>query len=109
MTPDVADHIDCRPRCSNNSTFPKSRAGHFRLCKSSHKRRNYLFVGSDSGAERAAALYSLVGAAKLNGMDPEAYLRHVLERIADHPITRIKELLPSNVATEIPLPIDRAE
>jgi transposase len=57
-------------------------------------RKNYLFAGSDAGGEHAAALYSLIGTAKLNGIDPEAYLRHVLERIADHPITRINELLP---------------
>jgi len=60
-------------------------------------RRNYLFLGSDAGAERAAAIYALIGTAKLNGIDPEAYLRHVLERIADHPSNRIDELLPWNV------------
>ena len=57
-------------------------------------RKNYLFAGSDAGGERAAAIYSLLGTAKLNGLDPEAYLRTVLERIADHPINRIEELLP---------------
>lgn len=57
-------------------------------------RRNYLFAGADSGGERAAAIYSLIGSAKLNGVDPEVYLRHVLGRIADHPINRIDELLP---------------
>jgi transposase len=61
-------------------------------------RKNYLFAGSDAGGERAAALYSLIGSAKLNGVDPEAYLRHVLTRIADHPINRIAELLPWNVS-----------
>jgi transposase len=61
-------------------------------------RKNYLFAGSDSGGERAAAIYSLIGSAKLNGLDPEAYLRDVLPRIADHPINRIAELLPWNVA-----------
>jgi hypothetical protein len=60
-------------------------------------RKNYLFAGSDSGGERAAAIYSLIGAAKLNGLDPEGYLRVVLERIADHPINRISELLPWNL------------
>ena len=59
-------------------------------------RKNYLFAGSDTGGERAAALYSLIGTAKLNGYDPEAYLRYVLERVADHPINRINELLPWN-------------
>ena len=57
-------------------------------------RKNYLFMGSDAGGERAAAIYSLVETAKLNGLDPEAYLRDVLGRIADHPINRIEELLP---------------
>jgi transposase len=63
-------------------------------------RKNYLFAGSDSGGERAAAIYSLIGTAKLNGADPEAYLRMVMERIADHPISRIGELLPWNTVTE---------
>ncbi|HYI96226.1 MAG TPA: IS66 family transposase [Bryobacteraceae bacterium] len=60
-------------------------------------RKNYLFAGADSGGQRAAAMYSLIGSAKLNGVDPEAYLRSVLTRIADHPINRINELLPWNV------------
>ena len=61
-------------------------------------RKNYLFCGSDAGGERAAAIYGLIGTAKLNDIDPDAYLRYVLERIADHPIHRIDELLPWNVA-----------
>ena len=60
-------------------------------------RKNYLFAGSDSGGERAAAIYSLLGSAKLNGIDPAAYMTAVLRRIADHPITRIGELLPWNL------------
>jgi len=60
-------------------------------------RKNYLFAGSDAGGERAAAIYSLLGSAKLNGIDPEAYLSLVLRRIADHPINRITDLLPWNL------------
>jgi transposase len=65
-------------------------------------RKNWLFAGADSGGERAAAMYTLLGTAQLNGLDPEAYLRHVLERLADHPINRIEQLLPWNVAAETP-------
>jgi transposase len=57
-------------------------------------RKNYLFCGSNAGGERAAAIYSLLGPAKLNGLDPELYLHQVLERIADQPISRIADLLP---------------
>jgi transposase len=59
-------------------------------------RKNYLFAGSDTGGERAAAIYSLIETAKLNGLDPEAYLRDVLNRIPDHKINRVAELLPWN-------------
>lgn len=64
-------------------------------------RKNYLFAGADSGGERAAAMYSLIETAKLNGIDPEAYLRHVLSHIAEHPVNRIDELLPWNVDSQI--------
>jgi transposase len=60
-------------------------------------RKNFLFMGADSGGERAAAMYSLIGTAKLCGIEPEAYLRHVLTHIAEHPINRISELLPWNI------------
>ena len=63
-------------------------------------RKNYLFAGSNAGGERAASIYTLIGTAKLNGLDPEWYLRQVLNRIADHPINRIHELLPWNLNTD---------
>jgi len=63
-------------------------------------RKNFLFAGADSGGERAAAIYSLLETAKLQGLNPEAYLRHVLERIAEHPINRIDELLPWSVVAD---------
>ena len=65
-------------------------------------RKNYLFAGSDRGGERAAAIYSLIGTAKLNNLDPEKYLRDLLSRIADHPINRVEELLPWNLPTDRP-------
>ena len=61
-------------------------------------RKNYLFAGSDGGGESAAAIYTLIGTAKLNGLNPESYLRNVLSRISDHPINRIGKLLPWNLA-----------
>jgi transposase len=59
-------------------------------------RKNYLFAGSDAGGRRAAAIYSLIESAKLNGLNPQHYLADVLARIADHPARRIAELLPWN-------------
>jgi transposase len=58
-------------------------------------------MGADSGRERAAAMYSLIGTSKLGGLDREAYLRHVLTHIADHPINRVDELLPWCVAVSL--------
>ncbi len=57
-------------------------------------RKNWLFAGSDKGGQRAAGILSLIETAKLNGLDPEAYLRTVLARIADHPARQIADLLP---------------
>jgi transposase len=61
-------------------------------------RKNYLFAGSDSGGRRAATVYTIIETARINGLDPEAYLADILARIADHPASRIDELLPWNWA-----------
>ena len=60
-------------------------------------RKNWLFAGSDSGGEHAAVLYSLIGTCRLNGIDPEAYLRHILSVLPEWPSNRVDELLPWNV------------
>ncbi|EKL33347.1 transposase IS66 family protein [Vibrio cholerae HE-40] len=60
-------------------------------------RKNYLFAGSVAGGERAAVLYSILGTAKLNGINPNDYLTAVLKRIGNHPINRIDELLPWSI------------
>jgi transposase len=65
-------------------------------------RKNWLFAGSDDGGERAAAIYTLLGTAKLNGLNVEAYLRHVLEKLPDLPADRVEELLPWVVAAQLP-------
>ena len=59
-------------------------------------RKSWLFCGSDRGGRRAAAMYSLIVTAKMNGVDPEAWLADVLSRIAGHPAHRLDELLPWN-------------
>ena len=60
-------------------------------------RRNFLFLGSDAGGERAAILYTVLESAKPNGLDPQAWLSDVIDRLANgHPINRLGELLPWN-------------
>jgi hypothetical protein len=58
-------------------------------------RKNWLFAGSDAGAERAAIIYSLIASCKLSEIDPFEYLRDVLERVSTHPASKIAELTPS--------------
>jgi transposase len=60
-------------------------------------RKNWMFAGADSGGERAAVMYTIIETAKLTGLDPEAYLRSLIARIADHPAKRIADLLPWNI------------
>jgi hypothetical protein len=62
-------------------------------------RRSWLFAGSDRGGERAALMYTLIVTAKMNDVDPQAWLADVLARIAEHPARRLDELLPWNWKT----------
>lgn len=64
-------------------------------------RKNYLFMGADTGGERAAIIYSLIGTCLLNRIDPYGYFRYVMERIAQHPVNRVDELLPWAVASAL--------
>jgi len=65
-------------------------------------RKSWMFCGSDRGGRRAAAMYSLIVTAKMNGVDPQAWLADVLARIATHPAHRLDELLPWNWAPKAP-------
>jgi len=65
-----------------------------RSCESSHERKNWLFAGSERAGQRAAAVQSLIQSARLNGLDPYAYLKDVLERLPTHKASAIEELLP---------------
>ena len=66
-------------------------------------RKNFMFLGSDAGGERAAVVYTLAETAKLNGLDPEAYIAAVLDRLArGHTINRLDDLLPWNIRLEGP-------
>jgi transposase len=64
-------------------------------------RKNYLFMGADSGGHRAAALYTLIATAKLNDLDPTLYLRTILAQLPEHPINQIKQLLPWNILASL--------
>ncbi len=72
-------------------------------------RKHYRFAGADTGGDRAAAIYRLLGSAQSNGLDPQAYLREVLTGIADHPSNRIEELRPWNGAAHLPPETHAAE
>lgn len=65
-------------------------------------RKNFLFLGSDRAGERAAVIYTIIETAKLNGVDPEAYLATVLDRMAQGYLnTRLEQLLPWNIQPEL--------
>jgi hypothetical protein len=66
----------------------------FRLCGDPHKRKNWLFTGSENGGKTMAVLFSVVSSCQRHGHDPFAYLHDVLARLPDHPMDRLSELLP---------------
>ena len=80
--------------CLTNNTAERALRG---ICLG---RKSWLFAGSDRGGERAAVMYTLIGTAKLNDVDPQAWLADVLDRIADLPQTRLQELLPWSWKTD---------
>jgi hypothetical protein len=86
-------HVPCRLRI-------KAEFALFALCVAAHNAKNWLFVGSELAGQRAAVVMSLVQSAKLNGLEPWAYLRDVLARIHSHPSHRLDELLPHRWRTD---------
>ena len=71
-------------------------------------RKSWLFCGSDRGGQRAAVMYSLIVTARMNDVDPQAWLADVLARLADHPAQRLDELLPWHWAKPTAIPVDQA-
>ena len=88
--PAFARFLDDGRICLSNNTAERALRG------VALGRKSWLFCGSDRGGRRAAAMYTLIGTARLNNLDPQAWLADVLERIADQPVRRLHELLPWN-------------
>lgn len=84
-----SDLDDGRPEIDNNAAERAFRGAAL-------GRKDRLFAGSDRGGERTVTIYCLIETAKLNGVDPAAWLRHTIDHIADHPARRVDELLPWN-------------
>lgn len=83
--------------CDNGLAEPDNNAAERALRAVCLGKKNYIFFGSDHGGERGALLYGLIGTCRLNGIDPEAYLRHILSVLPEWPSNKVAELLPWNV------------
>lgn len=83
--------------CDDGLAEPDNNAAERALRAVCLGKKNYIFFGSDHGGERGALLYGLIGTCRLNGIDPEGYLRHILSVLPEWPINKVAELLPWNV------------
>src|SRR5690242_10262874 len=99
---DTSPSLGFRPGSGVVDSMPFNNAAERALRGVAIGRKSWLFAGSDRGGERAAAIYTLIGTAKLNNIDPQAWLADVLRRIADHPAARLAELLPWHWKTTAP-------
>jgi transposase len=95
---DVAKAMDYMLKRRSSPASSTTAASAYRItpCAASLGRKSWLFCGSDRGGDRAALMYSLIVTAKMNEVDPQAWLADVLARIAAHPVQRLDELLPWN-------------
>ncbi len=83
--------------CDDGLAEPDNNAAERALRAVCLGKKNYIFFGSDHGGERGALLYGLIGTCRLNGIDPEGYLRHILSVLPEWPSNKVAELLPWNV------------
>jgi transposase len=83
--------------CEDGLAEPDNNAAERALRAVCLGKKNFIFFGSDHGGERGALLYGLIGTCRLNGIDPEAYLRHILSVLPEWPSNKVAELLPWNV------------
>ncbi|HBX2194283.1 TPA: transposase, partial [Klebsiella pneumoniae] len=83
--------------CEDGLAEPDNNAAERALRAVCLGKKNFIFFGSDHGGERGALLYGLIGTCRLNGIDPEAYLRHILSVLPEWPSNKAAELLPWNV------------
>jgi transposase len=87
----MVSRVMYRARWTAHSSFCSRR-----IAPTTLGRRNWTFLGSDSGGDRAAIVFTLIQSCKLNGVNPEAYLADLIGRVGDHPASRLDQLLPWN-------------